>query len=88
MNVEYVVLGRLKPTSRHAKKVSGSSSFRTYYKLGIRNGFLYLLDTDDSEETYPLINRSDIACIYCLVNDKLKETSPDVFFKTYKELLK
>ena len=79
MNIQCIVLAKLKETSRFARKKPGSSQLREYYKLGVRNGLFYLME--DGTSAQQIVNRSDIACCYCLREGRLQQMPVDAFVK-------
>lgn len=80
-----ILLGKLKPTSRHAQKQPNSSKPREYYKIGFMNNIPYLMDDKSLEHT--VLHLDDIECLYCFVNGELKPKNVEQFFKIYRNFL-
>lgn len=88
-DMEEIVLAKLKTTSRFAKRETSSGRYKEYYKLGIRESFLFLIDDDNSQplDSLETVSYSDVSCIYCIKNGETKNVSADIFFRIYSDYL-
>lgn len=88
-DMEEIVLAKLKTTSRFAKRETSSGRYKEYYKLGIRESFLFLIDDDNSQplDSLETVSYSDVSCIYCIKNGETKNVPADIFFRIYSDYL-
>ena len=84
-----IVLARIKPTSKFAKKEKDSDKFREFYKVEVNGDFLSLINDEkpSSGEAIEEIKSCDVAYIYCIENGKTKPVLPEIFFETYRKYL-